>query len=342
MALTEKTRLKAVFTNEKTDRPPVICPGGMMSAATTAVLDKAAGNFHTEPAVMADMAEAIWRNTGFENLGVPFCMTVEAELFGSSVDLGDAGVEPRVLTYGAEKLAEIVERPLPDPEKDGRSPVVLSAIKLLASRNINVPIIGNITGPLSLATSIMDPLCFFRLMRKMPDEVLTTLHYLTDYLVYFARCQIAAGADTIAIADPTATGEILGSANFHRFILPMLQRLVKEIHAAGGQAIVHICGDATVLLKDLQEIEGAALSFDSLVDLSKAKTVLGDVPVMGNINTQLLHTGERQRIVQAAAGLLAQGIDIIAPACGISLATPRKNLEALTCTVKGSASIDRA
>lgn len=340
MVFTEKTRLQAVFEHAQVDRPPVICPGGMMSAATTAVLSKATGNVHTDPVVMAETAAAIRKHTGFENLGVPFCMTVEAELFGSAVELGDDGVEPRVLVYGASALKEIVDQPLPDPERDGRSPVVLSAIKLLSGQHGDVPIIGNVTGPLSLATSIIDPLYFFRLMRRRPDEVLAALSYLTDYLVRFACRQLAAGADMIAIADPTATGEILGGANFRRFILPNLQRLTQEINAAGGRTIVHICGNATVLLNDLKELGGAVLSFDSLVDLRKARNILGDLPVMGNINTQLLHTGERRRIRQTADDLLAWGADVVAPACGISLATPWENLRALTDTVKGFAGFD--
>ncbi len=334
MSFTEKERLTAVLAKKQVDRPPVICPGGMMSAATTAVLTGFTNEFHSNPAVMAKVAEAICQHTGFENLGVPFCMTVEAEAFGSTVDVGNAEVEPCITEYGAKDLATILAAPLPDPAADGRSPVVLAAIKELAARNASIPVIGNLTGPISLATSIIDPLNFFRLMRKTPEQVLAVLNYLTDYLAAFARAQVAAGADVIAIADPTATGEILGNVNFRRFVIPMLLRLVQEIRQSGAGAIVHICGDATVLLSSLQELNGAALSFDSIVNLPKAKMVLGDIPVMGNINTQMLHTGATERIVQNAGNLIAQGIEIIAPACGISLATPQANLTAFTNTVK--------
>lgn len=335
MDFTEKMRLKAALTGEKTDRPPVICPGGMMSAATTAVLNKFTG-FHTEPLVMAQAAEAIRLNTGFENLGVPFCMTVEAEVFGSSVDLGDAGVEPCITQYGAEQLAAITGRQMPEPDSGGRPAVIIAAIQELAARHKDVPVIGNLTGPISLATSIIDPLLLFRLMRKQPAEVQKILAYLADYLAAFARKQVDAGAAAIAIADPTATGEIIGGANFRRFVVPLLTRLIGEISRAGAATIVHICGDATVLLDSLKEVNGAAFSFDSIVNLAKAKTMLGDKPVMGNINTQMLHTGEPRRIIQNVSNLLTQDIDIIAPACGISLATPQANLKALTGTVKGA------
>lgn len=341
MGLTEKERLLAALAKGEVDRPPVVCPGGMMSAATTAVLNSKA-DYHTDPAAMADVAEAIRETSGFENLGVPFCMTVEAELFGSMVDLGDAGVEPCVTKYGAGELVEVLRQPLPDPDKAGRSPVVLEAIRLLASRHKDVPVIGNITGPISLVTSIMDPLSFFRLLRKAPEEVEAVLDHLTTYLIRFARRQVACGANVIAIADPTATGEILGSANFRRFVVPMLGRLVGEINTTGAGVIVHICGDAKLLLPDLREVDGAAFSFDSLVDMRAAKLGLGQAPVMGNLNTQMLHTGEPQRIANMTELLVSAGIDIISPACGISLATPRENLAAFTSTVKGLRNIDRA
>ncbi|HMM22313.1 MAG TPA: uroporphyrinogen decarboxylase family protein [Selenomonadales bacterium] len=341
MGFTEKERLLAALAKEKVDRPPVVCPGGMMSAATTAVLS-ARADYQTDPAAMAGVAEAIRETTGFENLGVPFCMTVEAELFGSTVALGDAGVEPCVTEYGAAALADILRQPLPDPDKDGRSPVVLEAIRLLASRHKDVPVIGNITGPVSLATSVMDPMPFFRLLRKAPEEVAAVLDHLTAYLISFARRQVACGADVIAIADPTATGEILGSANFRRFVAPLLQRLAGEIRAAGAGLIIHICGDAKLLLPALRQVDGAAFSFDSLVDMRAAKQGLDQAPVMGNLNTQLLHTGEPQRIASVARLLLNAGIDILSPACGISLATPRENLAAFTSTVKELGSLDRA
>lgn len=334
MTFTEKTRLQTVLAGKKPDRPPVICPGGMMSAATTTVLQAGGGVFHTDAAAMAATSEAIYRHTGFENLGVPFCMTVEAEAFGSKVDLGNAGVEPCVTEYGAADLPDILRRSMPNIENEQRAQAVLAAIERLVSRNRDTPVIGNVTGPISLVTSIVDPLIFFRKMRKFPVEVTEVLQVLTEYLTQFAKLQIEAGASVIAIADPTATGEILGAANFRRFVAPLLQQLVEKIRQAGAGAIVHICGDATLLLADLQGMRGAACSFDSLVNIRKAKEMLGNIPVMGNLNTQLLHTGGAERIAQTAQALLQQEVDILAPACGISLATPRDNLQAFTCAGK--------
>ena len=38
------------------------------------------------PEMMADLAEANYEKGCFENVGVPFCMTIEAEVYGGSGD----------------------------------------------------------------------------------------------------------------------------------------------------------------------------------------------------------------------------------------------------------------
>lgn len=336
MALTAKERLLAILAGKAVDRPAVICPGGMMSAATTEVLGKKPMNFHTDPVRMAETAEEIQRSSGFENLGVPFCMTVEAEALGSQVDLGDAAVEPRVAVYGAREIEEMIMA-CEEPTAVNRLDVVIKSIEILSQNNHDLPVIGNLTGPLSLATSVLDPMKFFRLMRKEPSKVHICLEHITKFLLGFARRQLAAGADVISIEDPTATGEIIGNANFREFVTPRLARLVREIRAVGAGVIVHICGDAGLLLEELRQLEGAGLSFDSMVDMRDAKAKLAEMPLMGNISTQVLHQGHPERITRAVERNLNLGIDIISPACGISLQTPLPNLQALTSRVKAYA-----
>ena len=334
MQMTEKERLVAILVGETVDRAAAVCPGGMMNAATTAVLRKVGKDVHTDPVAMAETAVEVRRSTGFENFGAPFCMTVEAEALGSRVDLGNSSVEPRVLEYGVRSLTEAAALSAPDPLKDGRLPVVLEAISSLAGLDSGVPIIGNITGPVSLGTSILDPLLFFRLLRKDAKGVHEFLEFLTDCLTAFAREQIAAGADAVCIADPSGTGDILGRNHFREFAIPYLTRLVDEIRKAGAGVILHICGDTSLLFEELNTIRGAAFSFDSVVSMKKARENIAVSPLMGNISTQLLHQGTPDRVCRAAGHLIEHKVNIISPACGLSMATPLENLRALTDAVK--------
>jgi uroporphyrinogen-III decarboxylase len=43
---------------------------------------------------------------GIENLGLPFCMTVEAEALGAEVEMDSIYNEPRVVKYPLSRLKE--------------------------------------------------------------------------------------------------------------------------------------------------------------------------------------------------------------------------------------------
>ena len=88
--LTEKERLEKVFHHEEVDRPPCICPGGMMNMITSELMDTCGVTWpeaHTDAEMMAKLALANYENGCFENVGVPFCMTVEAEAMGAEVTM---------------------------------------------------------------------------------------------------------------------------------------------------------------------------------------------------------------------------------------------------------------
>ena len=83
--MTEKERLLKVLRGESVDRPPVICPGGMMTMACRDVMIQTGCRWpavHRDAQKMAKLSIAMRMETGLENLGIPFCMTAEAEAFG--------------------------------------------------------------------------------------------------------------------------------------------------------------------------------------------------------------------------------------------------------------------
>ena len=88
-----------VLRGEAADRPAVLCPGGMMSMAVTEVME-AAGAPWPRGALgrrrHARLALAMQEATGFDNVAMPFCMTVEAEAYGADVNLGGLESQPRI------------------------------------------------------------------------------------------------------------------------------------------------------------------------------------------------------------------------------------------------------
>ncbi|MGM0471927.1 MAG: uroporphyrinogen decarboxylase family protein [Bacillota bacterium] len=327
-----KERLINTLNGTEVDRPPVICPGGMMNAAVTGVVAKLEANHNLDQEAMVKAAKLVYQLTGFENYGVPFCMTVECEPLGIELDLGDQTVEPRVVEYNSNQIREIMDNYEIDPTQDGRMPTVLGAISEL--KNDQLPVIGNLTGHISTMTSIIDPLVIFRLLRKEPDLIADFAAYVTDYLIDYAQTMVEAGADLITISDPTATGEILGSKNFAQFALPYYQQLIKSLHHKDIPVIIHICGDVKMIVDELNLIGADAISFDSKVNMRAVSDQL-ETKVMGNISTQLLQSGKEDKIVSITRNAIESGVDIIAPACGLSMATSLDNLQVMTDFVKG-------
>lgn len=331
LKLNDKERLIRVLNGKKVDRPPVICPGGMMSACVTEMLLDIDENHNLNYKTMAKVAKRIHDLAGFENYGVPFSMIVEAEPLGVKIDSGSKQTEERIVQYNDKCLEEIMSKTVVIPKDQYRMNIVLNAIKEL--KNDITPVIGNITGHLSTATSVVDPLPIFKMMKKKPELLLQFLSFINDYLVEYAKDSVQAGADVIAISDPTATGEILGAKNFEIFAAPFYKKLIEEIHSLNVPVIVHICGNANSIIDGLNEIKADALSFDSIVNMRTAKAKI-NTNLMGNVSTQLLHSGESKKITSIIKNCIDSGVDIVSPACGLSMATPIDNLKTMTDYVK--------
>lgn len=329
--MNEKERLINSLNNKKVDRAPVICPGGMMNSAVTGLLGDIKKNHNSNADDMVEVAKRINSEIGFENFGVPFCMTVECEPFGIELDMGNKLVEPRVTEYNKRPLDEIQRLYRIRVSESGRMPVVLEAINRL--KNDEVPVIGNITGPISTATSIVDPLKIFRQVRTEPEKLEEFFEFVNDYQIEYAIEMVKAGADVIAVSDPTATGEILGKKNFDKFVVPLYKKFIKVMHDIDTPVIVHICGNAKTILESLNDIDADALSFDSIVNMKYAKSKV-KTNLMGNVNTQLLDTGEKDKIKSITEHAIKSGVDIVSPACGLSMSTPIENLRTMTNFVK--------
>nr|WP_317283738.1 MtaA/CmuA family methyltransferase [uncultured Sellimonas sp.] len=334
--LTPKERLNQVLKGKKADRTPCICPGGMMNMITKELMDTVKiylPQAHTDAEKMAGLAKAVYEQGCFENYGVPFCMTIEAEQFGAKVDLGSDVYEPHVTGYIMDSVSDWRKLPQIHSEK-GRAGVVLEAIRILKKEGNDVPIVGNLTGPVSTASSVMEPVVFYKELRKKNKEAHEYMEFVTQQLIEFGREQVWAGADVIAISDPSATGEILGPKYFKEFTVTYINRIIDAVKAEGAKTIVHICGHMNPVYKEVHEIKSDALSFDSVVPMKEAKEHLSDRVLMGNISTYALEFQEPEKIRELTGNCVKNGSDIISPACGLGMKSPLANIRAILQKLK--------
>jgi len=140
---------------------------------------------------------------------------------------------------------------------------------------------------------------------------------------------VDAGADVVCIADPSATGELLGGRSFGEFALPYINDIVRHFEARGVPSIVHICGDVRGLGTVLRGVAAPVISVDSIVRIDVLRELAPDHLTMGNISTYLLEYGKPRTLRMVVDNLLGQGVDIVSPACGIGARTPLTNLRAV-------------
>lgn len=337
--ISPKERIIRVLNKDKVDRPPVVCPGGMMNAAIVEVMNKTGHTLpdaHHDDKLMAELSHDVHEHTGFENFGIPFCMTVEAELLGSSINFGTLECEPKIEKEVFSSVTDVEYRNIPEILKKGRVETVIQAGYHLSKKYSDVPVIGNLTGPISTAASIVDPMRFLKELRKDRENAHRVIDYVTDFLIEYAKLMIDNGVDLISIGDPTATGEILGPKMFEEYAVRYINKLVDGIHSVNAHVIVHICGNMNTVKALIPQIKSDAISTDAMVNLRLLKEEFPSITTMGNLSTYLLEFGTPEKVSGQTERLLSDGINIISPACGLSTSSSIDNIQALTNTVKES------
>lgn len=135
--LTPKERILRSFKKQTIDRPPIICPGGMMNAAIVDIMNKTGHILpegHHDSIIMAQLAVDVHENTGFENFGIPFCMTVEAEVLGSEINYGTLSCEPKIQKELYTCAADVIFKELGAMEKNKRVNSIIKATYTLSKK----------------------------------------------------------------------------------------------------------------------------------------------------------------------------------------------------------------
>lgn len=335
--ITPKERLYLSLKGKEVDRPPCICPGGMMNMIVEDVMDITGSKWpeaHSDAQLMADLAAGIYENGGFENFGVPFCMTVEAEAMGAPVFMGTKVNEPRVTEYPINSVTDWKKLKNIDVN-EGRAKVVIDAIKILKEKNPDVPVVANLTGPVSLASSLMEPVQYYKELRKKPEIAHEFMEFVTENLIGFGKAQLEAGADVLTISDPSGTGEILGPKMFREFAVPYLNNIIDALkdYAETG-TIIHICGRLKSIYNELNALNSDAVSFDSITSASQVAENVKNKAIIGNVSTLALENNTPESLKTISKTCLDNGVNILSPACGIGPRTSLTNIQSLIEAVK--------
>ncbi len=179
---------------------------------------------------LLEAQKAVMSNYGFDNLTCPAEeITIEAEALGCRLYFLDESV-PVILDHPMRLPVDLYRLPVPDPEKDGRMPFVLETVeKLKEEFGKDVPLVGVVAGPLSLAIAIRGIRGVFYDIHMSEEFAKNVLNFCADVIADYADAVTAAGADIIYLADPWASIPPFSPSFFEKFVCPLMERVLDTL-----------------------------------------------------------------------------------------------------------------
>lgn len=220
------------------------------------------------------------------------------------------------------------------PEKDGRLPVYLEAVKrcvdAIGNEVFIVPVIG---APFTTSAALRGTDVFIKELYTDPELVHGLMNITTESVKNLVDAYVKAGGIPVTV-EPVATGSMISEKHFREFVLPYLKDVYTHIRSHGIPGVLHICGKTKRVIQCMAESGADILSIDN-IDLLDARALVGDkVCLMGNVspadgmlkgNPEVI-TGMVKDCVEKASGN-PKGF-ILATGCEVPIKTPHENMVA--------------
>jgi MtaA/CmuA family methyltransferase len=331
-----RERFLNAMTGSETDRMPAACP------LQTGTLDlmRLSGAYwpdaHRDAKKMALLSLAASTYAGVESARLPFDVVVDAEAFGAKIGYGNQVSAPFVVDSPISSLDDIRQLDVPEVRDAGRVPVVDEAIAIVRRMRPDLPIVVTVHAPFTLSLQLRGEENAMIDLASQPERYRDLVDFIARWSSFVAVHFIESGADTVMMVDGEADDSILGPELYESFALPGQRKVAEAIRAAGAPSLLHICGDIR-LCTDMMVRSGVdAISIGQGMRIPMVKEIVKDrCRVIGNIDpTGVLLGGTPKQVEADVRRCAKEGVDIVAPGCGLSPKTPLENLKAMTDAVR--------
>jgi len=262
-------------------------------------------------------------------------LSVEAEAVGLKVDFPEDDT-PNVIEHPVHSEKELEELENLDFNEIFES----SRMKMFANLTKNFKkysyseLCAYVIGPISFAGLLMSVTDLMLAVISEPRFVMRVLDLATHIVIEYAKRLTSAGANYIAILEPTAM--MLSPKQFSDVVRPRITEITKEIDVP---AILHICGDTSHLFEEFSKLDSMyGLSLDSDVNLRDAYEKTRKV-VIGNINPVMVSNSSKQQVINEIYALTEKmaGVSdfILSTGCDLPPETPLENIAAFRECVSG-------
>lgn len=328
-------RVRTVLAGGIPDRVPVCLHNFMVAVREAGVRME---DYRVDPEIIARVHLQALEKYGHDCVVVDTDTTMLAEALGARSECAP-GEPGRIVAPAIRNLDEVERLRVIDPEKDGRIPALLEAVRLLVKQvGTEIAIRGNADqAAFDLACMVRGIEDFLMELVERPDDPriaqLLEICYQSHLAVH--RALAKAGAHFTSLGDSLAGPDVTSPRMFERFARPYEARLVDDLNADGIFVVIHICGDTSKILDMLAEYEPCGFDLDYKTDAVKAKQTAGQRHVLcGNIDPSgVLAQGTVEQVREATKQLVSVwkpgGRFILNSGCAIPPTTPPENIRAL-------------
>jgi [methyl-Co(III) methanol-specific corrinoid protein]:coenzyme M methyltransferase len=336
--LNERARLLRALDMDPLDRVPCVSP---LQTGTVELMEQSGCSWpqaFRDPEQMYGLSRAGHDIAGLEGVRVPFDVTVEASALGASTGREGVDRQPSISRTALNDLEGLDRLEVVEPSAGAATAAVLSAVDLLSCRMEGVPVICGIVAPFMLACQMLSIEQTLMNIVRDPSFVRMLVRKAESFDQMYVVSALNAGADVITLIDAAASGDILSAQQYEEHALPSETGMALRTRFGGGRSVLHICGQTGHLLGSIKGSGATALSVDQCMDLAKVREILnGEMALIGNVSpTESLLFGTPGEVESESRACLEQGVNVLAPGCGLAPRTPTRNVLAMVRTAKGA------
>jgi uroporphyrinogen decarboxylase len=329
--MNSRERVLAAVQFKATDRVPVIAQVFGFAARYSRVPLE---DYLRDGELLARCQLRAFEDFGYDAVFALMDAYVETEAIGSVLDYR-ANQYPVIGSWALTDAAALSTLKMPDPARAGRMPGLLAAIRSLRRQlGQEVPVVGCVLGPMTLATQLLGMEASLYLAIDAPEQFAQLLDFATDVAIRFGSEQLTAGADLPMVFEPSASPDVIPAQFYREFVLPRLFRLFSSLKQAGAPINwLHTAGPIDPVLPFYARMGVELANIDYCVDPRKAQQAVPGICLNGNLKPLSFVEAEAEEIYRQSTELLhqfaARGGFILSTGCEIPLEAKPENITAM-------------
>lgn len=329
--MTSLERVAAAVKFQDTDRAPVIAQVFGHAAALAGV---SVDHYVRDGETLARCQLKALKHYGYDAVFSVMDVNVETEAAGSVLEYRK-NQYPVIERYALSREGDWSALPLPDPQKAGRMPEMLKALRALRQELGNeVLIVGCVMGPFTLTSQLLGLENALYLAIDDSPRLERLMDFATEVIVRFGLAQIQDGSHLPIVFDPSASPAVIPPKFFRELELPRLKRIFQAFEGAGAVANwLHIAGPAGPILSYYPKAGTHIANFDYYVSAEEAMKRLPATCLDGNIKPVMFVEAGPSDIEAQAVNLLRAFRDrrgfILSSGCEIPPESPPENVAAM-------------